>query len=332
MTRLDEFANNDSFTVDGEAGIISHIFARIGVHNRVAVEFGAGDGLSWSNTARLWRDEGWKAVLIEPDAHRFDALEANARLFDTIRIHTFVTPTGPYSIGQILTVRDIEDVDLMSIDVDGNDWFILEALECRPRVICIEANPTVPPHVDLRQAQIGESFGASLLAIVRIGHAMGYRFIGATRCNAFLVIEAEASAFDGYETDINVLFPREGFTYAATDYQGRVVLLGHPLPWEAKEPYVLPLKASTNVMPITKSAQHIRRGFESLWGPAWWLTPDGLSQDLLHALLEVTQPALVCIDLTSAAPDTTAWMYEAAALNQYRAVRAGCVLGLIKEP
>lgn len=332
MIRLDSVFDNDTWTHDGEAGAINHIFERIGVGSRTAVEFGAGDGLSWSNTARLWRDEGWKALLIEPDPQRFAELEGNALPFDTICRQGFVQPDGPDSIAEILQdYGDIDVVDFMSIDIDGNDHFILQSLACRPRVLVVEFNPTVPPHVDIRQAQLGESFGASLLAIVRLGQSRGYRFVGATRCNAFFVVEEEAAPFDGYETDINVLFPREQYTYAVSDYQGRVALVGQPLPWDAKEPYVLPLDASTNVMPVTNSPQHLRRGFESLWGSAWWLTPDGLSAAKLEELLGGTRPRLVCIDLSTAAPQSFDWMYGSAAAHRYRAITYGPVLGLIAE-
>lgn len=332
MTRLDEFASNDAYTVDGEAGMISHIFERIGLQSRVAVEFGAGDGLSWSNTARLWRDEGWKALLIEPEADRFEQLEGNALPFDTICRQGFVRPEGPDSIAEILKdYPDIDGVDLMSIDIDGDDWFILEKLECRPRVIVIEFNPTVPPHVEIRQAELGETFGASLLAITRLASTIGYRFIGATRCNAFLVIEPEASAaFNDYENDLGVLFPRENYTYAVTDYLGRVVLCGQALPWDAKEPYVLPLEASTNLLPVAESPQHLRRGFEALFGPAWWLTPDGLNATRLVELLVGTRPPLVCVDLTSS-PEAATWITSEAEGQNYRVVQAGAVLGLIAK-
>lgn len=332
MTRLDEFASNDSFTQFGEAGCLNHILERVGVRSRTCVEFGAGNGQSCSNTARLWRDEGWKALLIEPDPQRFAELEGNALPFDTICRQGFVRPEGHDSIGVILDdcKDEIDSVDLMSIDVDGDDVFILEAMTCTPRVIVVEFNPTIPPHVEMRQRELGESFGASLLAIVRLASRIGYRFIGATRCNAFLVAEPEAAAFNDYETDIDVLFPREGFTYAVSDYQGRVVLVGQPLPWEAKEPYVLPLEASTNVMPVTKTPQHIRRGFESLFGPAWWLTPDGLNSARLVELLVDTRPPLVCIDLTSS-PEAATWITSEAEGQNYRVVQAGAVLGLIAK-
>jgi hypothetical protein len=331
VTRLDDFAANDDFTVDGEAGMISHVFERIGPGGKVAVEFGAGDGQSCSNTARLWRQQDWSAVLIEPDPKTFAELEGNALPFDTTCVQGFVRPTGPWSIAVRLDDLGVGPVDLMSIDVDGDDYFILRELRCRPRVIVAEFNPTIPPHVEAHQRELGETFGASLLALVRVAAPLGYRFVGASRCNAFFVLEPEAAAFAEYETNPQVLFPADRFCYAVTDFHGRVVLCGEPLPWQAKEPYVLPVEASTYVSPVTNSPQHLRRGFESVWGPAWWPSPAGLTPEALAELLVRPRPPLVCIDVTSAVVETRAWMVEVAADHGYRSLVAGSVLGLVDE-
>lgn len=325
--RLSEFAS-DVYSQFGEDGCIARIFDVIGIKHRVCVEFGASDGLSCSNTARLWRDEGWRALLIEPDPACFELLEGNTRLFDTICLQTFVSPQGPGSIAELLKAHDIAEVDVMSIDVDGDDWFILQHLGVRPRVIAIEFNPTVPPHLSVRQEEPGGSFGASLLAIIRLGQDLGYRFVGATYCNAFLVAEEEPFPFDDYETDPEILFSRGEYTYAVTDYAGRVALVGQMPPWSAKEPYVLPLVASAYVVPATDSAQQIRRGFESLWGPAYWLTPSGLSVEKFQQLLD-DRPVLICLDLTTAAAETGDWLEAQARESGYRALRVGGVLGLI---
>lgn len=330
MTRLDDFASNDAHTVDGEAGLINHIFEQIGIRSRVAVEFGAGDGDSCSNTARLWRDEKWFGFLVEADSNRFRDLQANASSYDTECRQTLLSPSGPNSISKLLKDSKITDIDFMSIDIDGDDYFILRGLECKPRVICIEFNPTIPPHVEVKQAKVGESFGASLLAIVRLAGSIGYQFVGASRCNAFLVKATEARPFDSYETDLEVLFPANAFTYAISDYHGRVVLCGQPLPWQAKEPYVLPLDASTNIFPVTTSAQHLRTGFESLWGPAWWLSAVGLSKERLTRLLCEKRP-LVCVDLTGSNPDATTWIGDTARSHNYVTLPVGPILGLVSK-
>lgn len=334
--RLDRFVAN-VYSQFGEDGCIAHILDRIGPGDRVAVEFGAGDGLSCSNTAALWRDKEWRGFLVESDAVRYEQLEGNARLFNTICRRAFVQPEGAFSISSLLAEHGITDVDVMSIDIDGDDYFILDKLAVRPRLVVVEFNPTVPPHVELRQDEPGGTFGASMLALIRLGEARGFRFVGATYCNVFLVRADYAKPFNGYERNPEVLFPASRYTYAVTDFAGRVVLAGEPLPWAAREPYVRPLAASVSLTPATDSAQQMRRGFEALWGPALWTLLTAFvaptieeSIDKLAAYLS-GRPHLVCIDLTNDQPDAESWLVEAAETFGYKSVLAGRVLGLIRQ-
>lgn len=328
MTRLDQFAF-DRYSQFGEDGCIEHILQVIKPRSQVCVEFGAGDGDSCSNTAHLWRDQAWHGVLVEPDHGRFADLEGNTSHFSTTCVRNFVTPSGPDSISQVLDYHGIIDVDVMSIDVDGDDYMILRELTVRPRMIAIEFNPTIPPHVELRQSGLGEVFGASLLSIIRLAQSMDYRFVGATYCNAFLVAESEAAPFDSYETDPEVLFPPGNYTYAVTDFSGRITLCGKDLPWGTRAPYVLPLESSVPVLLPTDSAQQIRRGLESVWGPAIWLSPSGLSRDRLTQMLHPF-PALICLDYTNIADlETVAWIADLAEDAGYRSLLVGRVLGLI---
>lgn len=334
---LNKYAAN-IFSQFGEDGVISHIFGEIGVHHRVAVEFGAGDGDSCSNTAALWRN-GWKGFLVEPDAERFELLEGNARMFDTIRRRAFVTPSGPSSISALLAEHNLTGIDFMSIDIDGDDYFILQHLECTPRVIAIEFNPTVPPHIELYPSEPGGTFGASLLAIIRLAERVGFTFVGATYCNAFLVNDDEAGPFTHYEKDPAVLLADQDYTYAVSDFAGRVVLCGEALPWGAREPYVCPLDGAHLTM-TSDNPQHLRRGFEALWGPAQWIPPSwanlgdpqSAAPKLLERMLLKEQPQLVCLDISNQpALEPLRWIWELGAEVGYQVVTAGTIVGLVRR-
>ncbi len=333
--KLTDFAVN-RFSQFGEDGCIAHIFDLIGEGSGVCVDFGAGDGVSCSNTARLWRSDLWSAVLVEADPERFGFLEATAEGHDAICEQTLVAPLGPDSIDAILRQHGIDAVDFMSIDIDGDDYAILAFLQVMPRVICIEFNPTVPPHISLRQSAVGGTFGASLRSIIDLAFTKGYRFVGATYCNAFLVQDSEAGPFDGYETDPMVLFPPESYTYAVTDFAGKVVLTGQPLPWGARAAYV-PELIGVPTYPVSDSVDQLTRGFEAEWGPALRLTPTDLaattvtlSHDKLRSILGEA-PGLVCVDLSNDAPGTEEGLVRVAAGCGYAAIRAGRVLGLMRE-
>lgn len=334
-TRLCDFGSN-VYSQFGEDGCVEHIFAHIGVRSNVAVEFGAGDGLNCSNTAHLWRDQEWRGLLVESNRDLHRQLERNAHAYRVQCRRATVTPTGPASIANLLAEQSM--VDFMSIDVDGDDYAILSRLGVRPRVISVEFNPTVPPHLKLRQAGLGGSFGASLRDFVELAPRIGYQFIGATYCNAFLVDETEAGPFADYETDPTVLFPSHQFTYAVTDYAGHVALCGHYLPWGTKQPYVLPLEGAL-VIPPTDNPAEFRRGFEAWWGRAVWLTPDDLAAetvDLAHEKLRqllAHKPPLVCIDLRSYGDIHQGdWMKDTGKAAGYRSLMYGKVLGLVIAP
>lgn len=238
MTTLADYAG-DRYSQFGEDGMIEEVLARLGNGGAVCVEFGAADGLSCSNTARLWHDE-WRAVLIEPDGERFNALVANTTSYPEVTaVSAKVTPTGEMSVDAILSDHNVGAVDVMSIDVDGDDYQIWEQMATRARLVVIEYNRSIPPHVDLRQALLGDNLGASALALVRLGAAKGYGLIGATKTNLFFVDAADAERFTDLGCRLEAIFPAEDLCYAASDYDGRLLMLGGRPPWGvAPDPYL----------------------------------------------------------------------------------------------
>lgn len=331
MIGLFQFAAN-TYSQFGEDGCITHIFEKIGEGSRFAVEFGAGDGLSCSNTARLWHDEGWTALLVEADPARFGSLEDNTKQHgNAICRRAFITPTGPESISALIEGNELGVPDLLSIDIDGDDYYILEALTMNPRVICIEFNPTIPPHIEMRQADLGAAFGASLIAIIRAGDRMGYTFVGATYCNAFLVRNQEAEAFSDYETDLSVLFPPSNYTYAVTDFGGRLVLVGQPLPWQAKDPMIEALESSAHVTPSSTDVEYITRAFERVYGPALSMMAAGMNPHQLRTQLLVHSPPLVCVDLTNGTLPATDWIDTGRDADNYHTRQVGNVLAFIRN-
>ena len=75
----------------------------------------------------------------------------------------------------------------MSIDIDGNDYHILDNLICQPRVICVEYNPTIPFWIDCYQEEEHYQFGASLKALNRLAIGKGYFLVSVTDTNLFFV-------------------------------------------------------------------------------------------------------------------------------------------------
>jgi len=192
MENLQKFKKN-SYSQFGEDGIIQEILKRISTNvdlNLWCCEFGAWDGLHLSNTARLIKEDNYRAVLIEGDPKRIKDLTCNFPENQIIKVTSFVTTTGNTSLDNILSNTEIPlDFDFLSIDIDGMDYWILKSLiSYRPKVICIEFNPTIPNAVSFVQANDQRiKHGSSAKAIESLGRDMDYGIVAATECNLFLV-------------------------------------------------------------------------------------------------------------------------------------------------
>jgi hypothetical protein len=102
------------------------------------------------------------------------------------------------NINALLTQAGFTDeIDLLSIDIDFNDYWAWKAIEAaKPRVVVIEYNAALRPPLSLtvpysptRVWGNGNYFGASLEALVRLGRDKGYRIVGCSFAgvNAFFV-------------------------------------------------------------------------------------------------------------------------------------------------
>jgi hypothetical protein len=187
------------FSQSGEDGIIGEIFRRIGSTDRRFLEIGVGDGLENNTTYLLAR--GWRGTWLEgngaalADARRHFA--APLQRGDLVIQETMVTAE---SVGGTLTALAIPaELDLLSIDVDRNTWYIWKALAAwRPRVVVVEYNATMPASDEwvvaydaAKQWNGTNYFGASLKSYEVLGRELGYALVGCglAGMNAFFVRE-----------------------------------------------------------------------------------------------------------------------------------------------
>jgi hypothetical protein len=75
------------------------------------------------------------------------------------------------------------DLDLLSIDIDGNDLWVWKALAYRPRVVIIEYNPKW----SAKKSRTVPYDGASVLALTRVGTEKGYDLVTSTKSNLIFV-------------------------------------------------------------------------------------------------------------------------------------------------
>ncbi|HTR88268.1 MAG TPA: hypothetical protein VMI56_27550 [Reyranella sp.] len=174
----------------GEDGILAHIFGVLGEGGRTCVDVGANDGVAFSNTHTLLEERGWSGTLIDKDADAVARLRTLYQGKAGIRIEQAeVRSRGPNSIDALLSRAGApRDIDLLCIDIEGNDYHLWASLRRRPRVVVIDFNPTVPNDVLLvQQDDPTVHDGASLRALIELGQAMGYELAAATSWNAIFV-------------------------------------------------------------------------------------------------------------------------------------------------
>lgn len=192
MRPLSSYAEN-VHSQFGEDGILKEILTRLGnsCHlTKWCVEFGAWDGVFLSNTCRLIREEGFRAVLIEGDPKRLQDLELNFPGDDIIKVCAFVGLTGTTTLDAILKKTPIpQDFDVLSIDIDGCDYHVWNSLRTyRPKVVLIEYNPTMPNSVDYVQpADLSVFHGSSPKSICDLALAKGYGLVAVTTTNLIFV-------------------------------------------------------------------------------------------------------------------------------------------------
>ena len=204
--------SESTYSQFGEDGIIAEILQRL--ESAVALdgwcaEFGAWDGIHLSNTCKLIRERSYSAVLIEGDPDRVKDLAKNFPEKNILKICRFVNFEGANSLDRIFADTPIPpNFDILSIDVDGVDYYIFESLHVyRPKVVCIEFNPTIPNAVDFVQAKdFTVNQGCSGRSLVRLAGAKGYALVASTPCNLIFVDTAYLHAVSAHEVrleDVN---------------------------------------------------------------------------------------------------------------------------------
>lgn len=188
------------FSQWGEDGIIQKLVDLIPVQNKTFIEFGVED-FKESNCRFLMMKDNWSGFVIDgslknikkiKNSHYYWAYELSAH-------HAFITAEN---INDLLEVSGFDyDLGLMSIDIDGVDYYVFDAIQLyKPRILILEYNAvlgldraiSVPYDKSFNRTQSHASnlfFGASLPAMIDLAAKKGYTFIGTNSSgnNAFFL-------------------------------------------------------------------------------------------------------------------------------------------------
>lgn len=213
------------FSQNGEDGVLAEIFDRIGTRTRWFVEFGIGAGIE-GNSVLLADVAGWDGLFIEGSPVLGAQLREKYGAIDRIRItESMVTADNVEDLFAAAGVPT--DLDLLSIDIDGNDYWVWEAVtHYQPAVVVIEYNGAIDPVAKLVQPHHPDQgwdgstfYGASLGALDALGTAKGYRLVHTdlTGTNAFFVRHDHAHHFEDCQP-----VPARAASFALTDFRHKV--------------------------------------------------------------------------------------------------------------
>ena len=188
------------FSQWGEDGIIDWLIEHLPGLPRTFIEFGVEDYRE-SNTRLLLHLRNWRGLVMDGS----DAHISNIQAQDIYWRHDLTAKCAFIdrdNVNQLISDADFSgDIGLLSVDIDGNDYWVWQAINVvNPAIVVCEYNAvfgdlrqlSVPYQADFQRTRAHHSnlyFGASLPALVRLARDKGYSFVGTTStgCNAFFV-------------------------------------------------------------------------------------------------------------------------------------------------
>jgi hypothetical protein len=176
-----------------EDGMLLFLFAVLGTKNKTFVDIGSADGIN-SHCANLAINFGWHGLFIDGSEEK---IEQGRKFYSTLVDTSLYPPkfmcarVTRENVNQLISNAGFQGtVDLLSVDIDGNDYWVWDALECvRPRVVIIEThvefgyrNIVVPYDKDhVYPGNHPDYHGASPVAMEKLASQLGYRLVGANR-------------------------------------------------------------------------------------------------------------------------------------------------------
>lgn len=188
------------FSQAGDDGIIQYLINKVHIQDKTFIEFGVENYIE-SNTRFLLKHDNWCGLIIDGSKKATDFIKTDDIYYQhELKVVTsFITAEN---INELISSQGIRgEIGLLSIDIDGNDYWIWKAIEVvQPVIVVIEYNSvlgaeraiTVPYKEDFVREQAHHSnlyFGASIQSLCMLGNEKGYAFVGSNSVgnNAYFV-------------------------------------------------------------------------------------------------------------------------------------------------
>jgi hypothetical protein len=188
------------FSQWGEDGIIQFLLHHIPVENKIFVEFGV-QKYTESNTRFLLINDNWSGLVIDSNQNDINFIKSDSIYwkYNLKAVHAFIAKDN---INDLIVGNGIRgEIGLLSVDIDGNDYWVWQAINVvTPAIVIVEYNSrfgkdkalTVPYNEKFVRSQAHYSmiyYGASLKALCQLAQEKGYVFVGSNSAgnNAFFV-------------------------------------------------------------------------------------------------------------------------------------------------
>jgi hypothetical protein len=224
------------FSQFGDDGIIQYLIHHARVREDRFVEFGVED-YTESNTRFLLMNDNWKGLVMDAGAANIDRVRRDPLYwrYDLTAVQTFVTGEN---INGLLTESGFTgQIGLLSIDIDGNDYWVWERIDAiDPIIVVVEYNSVfggaralvVPYDPGFRRTKAHHSnlyWGCSLRALCLLAEQKGYAFVGCNSSgnNAYFVKRARLNG-------LRTITPQQGFVLSrfrdSRDEAGALTFVG----------------------------------------------------------------------------------------------------------
>lgn len=188
------------FSQTGEDGIIEWLIQNLPVRSESFIEFGVQD-YTESNTRYLMRNRNWRGLVLDANVTHIEAIRNDGIYWkhDLAAESAFITKEN---VNDLLSRSGHGgDIGLLSIDIDGNDYWVFDAIDVvRPDIVICEYNAvlgdmralTIPYDPAFQRSIAHPSwlyFGASIRALEQAAARKGYALVGSNGAghNAFFV-------------------------------------------------------------------------------------------------------------------------------------------------
>ncbi len=181
----------DVFTYHGEDGILLYLINRLKDIPKTFIDIGSGDCIK-SNCANLITHFGWEGVFIDKNSRQ---LTIGKKFYKDkqkqgMSISFMKAEVTPGNVNELVSLKGWENkIGLLSIDIDGNDYWIWKAIESvQPEIVLIEAKvefgfkSIAVPYSSSNHHTVDKMYnGASVEAIRKLGLSKGYKLVGANK-------------------------------------------------------------------------------------------------------------------------------------------------------